>query len=183
MAAPLYPLFMDLEGRRCVVVGGGKVALRKARRLAESGARVVVVAPEVLPELAGLAHEVVERPYRRGDLDGASLVFAATNKRAVNAAVAEEARDRRIPANVADAPGEGDFAVPSVLRRGALQVAISTGGASPALARRVRRELEERFGPEWTGLVGELSEARKSGRRAESELEGVVDRCLSQLQE
>jgi precorrin-2 dehydrogenase / sirohydrochlorin ferrochelatase len=177
----LYPVFLDLKDRRCVLVGGGRVSLRKARRLAGSGARVVVVAPEVLPELREVAAEVHQREYRSGDLTGAALAFAAADDRAVNAAVAEEARRLGVPVNVADEPEEGDFAVPAVLRRGELQVAVSTGGASPVLARRIREELEERFGPEWEALVRELGEARRGGRKAEAELEGVVDTCLSQL--
>lgn len=177
----LYPIFLDLEGKRCVVVGGGKVADRKARKLLQARARVVVVSPEVEPGLASVASEVHERPYRVGDLEGASLAFAATDRREVNAAVAAEAKERGVPVNVADEPGEGDFALPSVLRRGQLQVAVSTAGASPTLAGRVRRELEGRFGPEWAGIVEELGRAREDGRRAEAELEEVVQGCLSRL--
>ena len=157
------------------------MANRKARKLLQARARVEVVAPEIAPELRSVAVGVRERPYREGDLRGASLVFAATDDRAVNAAVAREARERSIPVNVADRPGEGDFALPSTLRRGRLQVAVSTGGASPGLAVRVRKELERMFGPEWAGVVEELSRARRDGRRAEEELEEVVEGCLSRL--
>jgi siroheme synthase-like protein len=174
-------VFLDLEGKRCVVVGGGKVADRKARKLLQARARVVVVSPEVEPGLASIAVETHRRPYRTGDLEGASLAFAATDRREVNAAVAAEAKERGVPVNVADEPGEGDFALPSVLRRGRLQVAVSTGGASPTLARRVRDELEGLFGPEWAGVVEELGRAREEGRRAEEELEEVVEGCLSRL--
>ena len=149
----LYPIFLDLSGRRCVVVGGGEVANRKARKLLQARAEVVVISPEVRPELESVAAEVHRRPYEDGDLEGAYLAFAATDAREVNAAVAAEAKGRGIPVNVADSPSEGDFALPSVLRRGRLQVAVSTGGASPALARRIRGELEELFGPEWAGVV------------------------------
>ncbi len=179
--AVLYPIFLDLDGRRCVVVGGGEVANRKARKLLQARAEVVVVSPEVKPELESVAAEVYRRPYREGDLEGAFLVFAATGRRGVNAAVAREARGRGIPVNVADVPSEGDFALPSVLRRGQLQVAVSTGGASPTLARRIRYELESTFGSEWAGVVDELGRARRDGRRAEEELEEVVEECLSRL--
>ena len=108
-------------------------------------------------------------------------MFAATDRREVNAAVAREAQERGIPVNDADNPPEGDFALPSTLRRGHLQVAVSTGGASPTLARRVRRELEDAFGPEWAGIVEELGRARKSGHKAEAEMEEVVEGCLSRL--
>ena len=177
----LYPIFLNLDGKRCVVVGGGAVANRKARKILQARAEVVAISPEVKPELESVATEVHRRPYREGDLEGASLVFAATNRREVNAAVTREARGRGIPVNVADVPSEGDFALPSVLRRGQLQVAVSTGGASPTLARRVRYELESAFGSEWAGVVEELDRARRDGRRAEEELEEVVEECLSRL--
>ena len=177
----LYPIFLNLDGKRCVIVGGGAVANRKARKLLQARAEVVAISPEVKPELESVATEVRRRPYREGDLEGASLVFAATNRREVNAAVTREARGRGIPVNVADEPSEGDFALPSVLRRGQLQVAVSTGGASPTLARRVRYELESAFGSEWAGVVEALGKARRDGRRAEEELEEVVEECLSRL--
>ena len=177
----LYPIFLDLSERRCVVVGGGEVANRKARKLLQARAEVVVISPEVMPELESVAAEVHRRTYEEGDLEGAYLAFAATDAREVNAAVAGEAKERGIPVNVADRPSDGDFALPSVLRRGRLQVAVSTGGASPALAREIRGELEEIFGPEWAGLVEELYGARRKGAPAGEELEGEVSRCVSRL--
>ena len=177
----LYPIFLDLSGRRCVVVGGGAVASRKVGKLLQAGAEVVVVSPEVLPELAGMDVKIHNRTYEYGDLEGANLAFTATGSRKVNAAVAKEAKERGVPINVADRPSEGDFAVPSTLRRGGLQVAVSTGGASPTLARRIRGELEEAFGPEWAGVVEEFDTARRSGRAPGKNLEEVVSRCLSRL--
>ena len=164
-----------------MVVGGGAVAARKARKLIQAGAEVVVVSPEVLPELVDMSVEVHERPYEYGDLEGADLAFAATDSREVNAAVAREAKARGVRSNVADRPAEGDFAVPSTLSRGGLQVAVSTGGASPTLARRIRNELEEVFGPEWAGVVEELEAARRSGEVPDEDLQGEVSRCLSRL--
>jgi precorrin-2 dehydrogenase / sirohydrochlorin ferrochelatase len=172
---------LDLSGRRCVVVGGGAVATRKARKLLQAGAEVAVVSPEVLPELEGMGVETSRRPYEYGDLEGADLAFAATDSREVNAAVAREARERGVRVNVADRPSEGDFAVPSTLRRGGLQVAVSTGGASPPLARRIRDELEASFGPEWAGVVEELETVRRGGGAPGEDLEGEVSRCLSRL--
>ncbi len=177
----LYPIFLNLSGRRCVVVGGGEVASRKVGKLLQSGAEVVVVSPRVNPELAAFEVEVHHRPYRDGDLAGAHLAFTATNSRAVNAAVAREAAERGIPVNVADRPSEGDFALPSTLRRGRLQVAVSTGGASPALAKRIRGELEEVFGPEWADIVERFDEARRGGEAPAAELQEEVGRCLSRL--
>jgi precorrin-2 dehydrogenase/sirohydrochlorin ferrochelatase len=163
------------------VVGGGAVATRKARNLLQAGAEVVVVSPEALPELEGMGVEVRYRPYGYGDLEGADLAFAATDSREVNAAVAREAGERGVRINVADRPSEGDFAVPATLRRGGLQVAVSTGGASPTLAGRIRNELEEVFGPEWAGVVEGLEAARRSGEAPGKDLEGEVSRCLSRL--
>jgi precorrin-2 dehydrogenase len=177
----LYPIFLDLSGRRCVVVGGGKVAGRKARKLLQARARVVVISPEIGAELESVAVEVHRRPYRGGDLEGAYLAFAATDSREVNAAVAREGKERDIPVNVADRPSEGDFALPSTLRRGGLQVAVSTGGASPNLARRIKDELERVFGPEWAGIVEELGRSRRDGEKSDERLEGEVSRCLSRL--
>jgi precorrin-2 dehydrogenase len=177
----LYPIFLDLSGRRCVVIGGGEVANRKARKLLQARARVVVVSPEIGAELESVAVEIHRRPYREGDLEGAYLAFAATNVRETNAAVAREATERGVPVNVADRPSEGDFALPSTLRRGALQVAVSTGGASPTLARRIRDELEEAFGPEWAGIVETLDTARQNREETGERLEGEVNRCLSRL--
>lgn len=177
----LYPVFLDLSGRRCVVVGGGAVATRKVSKLLEAGAEVVVVSPEVRPELLGMNVEVYDRAYEYGDLEGVDLAFAATDSREVNAAVAREARERGVRINVADRPSEGDFSVPSTLRRGGLQVAVSTGGASPTLARRIRNELEGSFGPEWAGVVEELEAVRRGGGAPDENLEGEVSRCLSRL--
>ena len=140
-----------------------------------------MISPDVSPELASMAVEVRQRPYREGDLEGAFLAFAATDRREVNAAVAWEAQERGIPVNVADEPSEGDFVLPSTLRRGQLQVAVSTGGASPTLAQRIRLELEDIFGYEWASVVEALHRVRRDGRKAGNELEEVVEECLSRL--
>ena len=179
--AVLYPLFMDVSGSRCVVVGGGGVASRKARGLLGSGARVVVVSPEVAPEIEAMDVTVERRPYAPGDLAGAALAFAATDRREVNAAVAREARENGIPVNVADRPADGDFALPSVLRRGGLQVAVSTGGASPSLARKIRDAMEPAFAAEWSVIVERYRAAREGGVDVDPGTEEEVARCLSQL--
>lgn len=164
-----------------MVVGGGKVARRKAQGLSQAGARVRVISPEMDEALESMELERDRRRYEPGDLSGAALAFAATDSREVNAAVAREAKELGIPVNVADKPAEGDFALPSTLRRGGLQVSVSTSGASPTLAREIRRELEQMFGPEWAGVVEQLEQARREGRETDEELEGVVRRCLSLL--
>ncbi|MBI3966427.1 MAG: bifunctional precorrin-2 dehydrogenase/sirohydrochlorin ferrochelatase [Chloroflexi bacterium] len=147
--AGYYPIFLRLEDRPCVVVGGGGVAERKIRSLLEAGARVTVVAPAVTPPLRDLARagDVVwyERGYEPGDLAGAFLAFAASDRRGVNRAVGTEARERNIPFNAADSPAECTFVVPATVREGDLTIAISTSGQSPAVARRLRLELQTRF--------------------------------------
>lgn len=164
-----------------MVIGGGGVAARKVRKLLKAGAEVVVISPDVRPELASMDVEIHHRPYEHGDLEDAYLAFTATDLREVNAEVAMEARARGVPINVADFPSEGDFAVPSTLRRGQLQVAVSTGGASPTLARRIRSGLEGVFGPDWAGIVEEFDTARRSGEAPGEDLEEEVSRCLSRL--
>jgi len=157
-----YPIVLDLAGRRAVVVGGGRVALRKARALAEAGARVTAVAPQFLPEFAEAAGiERLEAPYAAGHLEGAVLAVAATDEEAVNRRVADDARAARVPVNVVDVPEQCDFIVPAQVRRGELVVAVTTGGAAPSLARRLRERLEEEFGPEWAAYLEALRAARE----------------------
>jgi siroheme synthase-like protein len=138
--AAYYPIYLDLRDRPVVVVGGGRVALRKVTGLREAGARVRVIAPRTVPPLR--AYQIDRRRYRPGDLRGAVLAFAATDDRAVNHAVAGEARRRRIPVNVADSLDDCTFLVPARLHRGDLQIAISTSGRNPRLAKALRRQLE-----------------------------------------
>ena len=156
-----YPMFLDLAGRPALVVGGGAVALRKARALAEAGARVRVVAPA---HVAGFAEdgrfECVAARYDPRHLAGARVVVAATDDEAVNARVAADARAAGALVNVVDRPALCDFIVPAQVRRGDLLVAISTGGASPMLARRLRERLEREFGPEYETYLAVMREVR-----------------------
>jgi len=138
-----YPIFLDLRNKPVLVVGAGKVALRKTRGLLEAQARVKVVAPRWEPAFQSLPVCLLPRKFRASDLKGASLAFAATDDRRVNHRVAVEARRRGIPVNVADAREECDFLVPARLRSGGVQIAVSTGGRSPRLAAALRRELEQ----------------------------------------
>ena len=141
-----YPVSLDLTGRPCLVVGGGVVALRKIAGLVEAGARVTVVSPSLTPSLLKLAAEAEfhwrPREYAQGDAAGFFLVMVATDDLAVNAAAAAECRERGVLVNCADDPARCDFILPAVFRRGAVMVAVSTGGASPTMARLVREELE-----------------------------------------
>ena len=138
-----YPIFLDLRDVPVLVVGGGKVALRKTRGLIEAGARVTVVAPELDAEFASLSVHIVPRRFRVPDLTGARLVFAATDDRRTNRRIGMAARDRAIFANIADAAEECSFLVPSRLQRGNLQIAISTGGVNPRVSAELRRKLEK----------------------------------------
>jgi precorrin-2 dehydrogenase/sirohydrochlorin ferrochelatase len=151
---------LDLRGRRCVVVGGGTVARRKVEGLLEAGARVDVVAPEVSEMPSGVV--VIQRSFLPQDLDGALLAIAATDRPEVNAVVAREAEARGVLVNVVDAPEQCTFILPAVVRRGALQIAVSTGGASPTFARQLRQEFEAQFGPEYGELVELLGALRRA---------------------
>jgi len=166
--ADYFPAFLDLRGRRCLVAGGGPVAERKVLALLDCGARVLVVAPAVTPALAVLARtSVVEhraRKLRKSDLRGCALAIAATAVDDVDAMVAEVGRRRRVLVNVVDRPALCDFIFPSVVRRGALQIAVSTSGRSPALAREVRRKVETLIGPEYEALVERVGIARRHAR-------------------
>jgi siroheme synthase-like protein len=137
-----YPIFLNLKDRAVLVVGAGKIALRKTNGLLEAGARVTVVAPEVLPDFDGLPVRIHRRPFRSSDLAGAALVFAATDDRAVNHSIGVAAKSRGIFANVADSAAECDFVVPARVRRGDVQIAISTGGRSPRVSADLRRKLD-----------------------------------------
>ena len=163
-----YPLFVDLAGRACLVVGGGDIAQGKVQGLLAAGANVTVVSPTLVASLAAAARagrlEHRWRAYREGDLAGFALAFAATGEPTVNAAVAREGRRSGVWVNAVDDPAHCDFIVPAVLRRGALTVAVSTGGASPALARAVREELEQHLGDDYAALVDVAGEVRRELR-------------------
>jgi len=163
-----FPLFLDVAGRRCLVVGGGPIGERKARSLLDCGARVVVVSPALTLSLASLVEagrvEHRARAFRRADVVGCRLVIAATGRPAVDRRVAEAARRRRVLVNAVDRPAWCDVILPSVLRRGELQIAVSTGGRSPALARDIRRQLEPWFGEELAALVERAGRERARAR-------------------
>lgn len=165
-----YPMMVDLTGKRCLVVGGGAVAERKVVSLVECGAKVGVVSPKATARLTALASSgrirLRRRPVRAADLTGAFLVVVATDDPRVNREVAERVRKAGGLVNVADDPAACSFLVPSVIRRGDLTVAISTGGGSPALARKLRQRLEQTVGPEYEAFVAALRLLRERARRA-----------------
>jgi precorrin-2 dehydrogenase/sirohydrochlorin ferrochelatase len=138
-----YPIFLQLKDRPVLVVGAGKVALRKARGLLEAGARITVVAPEWEPEFETMPVRIVARRFRASDLAGCMLVFAATDDRLTNHRIGIAAKGKGIFANIADSAEECDFIVPARLQRGSVQVAVSTGGENPRLSAELRRKLED----------------------------------------
>jgi precorrin-2 dehydrogenase/sirohydrochlorin ferrochelatase len=180
-----YPIFLDLTDRLVVVVGAGKVARRKVQMLLEAGARILVIGPPTDERLIEwINQKKVEnrpRPYQTGDLKGAAVAFAATDSSDVNREVRQEARERGIPVNVATDPDLCDFTVPSIVRRGELCIAISTGASAPRLARRIRGELEAQFGPEYESFLRILKECRARVTRSDEDEETkreLFDRLL-----
>jgi siroheme synthase-like protein len=157
---PQYPVNLVLEGRSCLVVGGGGVARRKAEGLLACGAVVTVVAPEVDPQLAALPVRIERRPYQDGEAARYRLVIAATGDPAVNQRVYDDGEAAGVWVNAADDPERCSFTLPSVMRRGPLQVTVSTGGHSPAMAVWLRRRIEADLGAEYEVLLRLLSEIR-----------------------
>ncbi len=174
-----YPLIMNLGGKRVVVVGGGRVAHRKITNLLESGARVTVISPELINELRRLqetgAIEWVEerfQPSMLDDISDVTLIFGTTDDRTVNVEIFDAACDLKIPCNIADVPDLCTFIVPAVITQGDLLIAVSTGGSSPALARKIKDELSLHFGPEYaemTRIMGELRQLVLQTRTASDE--------------
>ena len=164
-----YPLYLEMTDRRCLVIGGGAVAERKIAALLEAGAEVTVISPDVTEAIARWSKnnsiQFHARRYQRGDINGHQLVFVATDDGSVNAQVHQDGKNQGVWVNAADDPEHCDFILPSVLRRGDLMVAVSSGGNSPALARTIREELESYFTQEYEQLAGLAAEARVELRK------------------
>ncbi len=176
MRTSYYPAFLKIGGKRCVVVGGGQVALRKVRPFLEHGANVEVISPELCAELNRLAESgairAVRRQYRLGDLTGAFIAIAATDNPRINHRVAKEASTSAVLVNIVDDAESSDFIVPSYLRRGDVAVAVSTGGRSPALARKIKAKLEKELGEEYAYLVLLVDEVRSEVKRRGIKVDG-----------
>jgi precorrin-2 dehydrogenase / sirohydrochlorin ferrochelatase len=161
----LFPMFLKLEGRQVLVVGAGKVGEPKVSGLLETGAHIRVVALDASPAVREWAREgkieLEVRAFAADDLDGAFLAVVATNSRTLNERVYDEAQRRGVLCNVVDVPDLCDFFYPAVVRRGDLQIAISTAGKSPSLAQKLRQQLEKQFGPGYAAWVAELGATRK----------------------
>jgi len=161
----LFPLFVKLQGRRCLVVGAGPISEGKIAGLLESGAEVHVIAPKAAPQIVEWHKRkklrLTKRAFRASDLDNMFLVVAATHSTKVHRAIYREACKRNVLCNIVDVPALCDFYYPAVVRRGQLQIAISTAGASPSLARRLREEMESTFSPEYADWLKHLSRERR----------------------
>ena len=161
----LFPLFLKLTGRKCLVVGAGEIGESKIASLLEAGGHVLVIAPHATGKVAGWARKGEigwqKRKFRDADLAARFLVVAATSSRKLHEKIFRLAKQLGVLCNVVDVPELCDFYYPAVVRRGSLQVAVSTGGESPALAQRLRKELESQFGSEYEDWVAELGKARK----------------------
>jgi len=164
-----YPIFLDMAGRPCLVIGGGAVAERKVEGLLKAGAAVTVISPRLSARLEALAAEGrirhLGRPYHPGDLAGYQLALVATDAEGVNAAAAREGREGNVWVNAADDPAHCDFILPAVVRRGELVVAVATGGSSPALSRAIREELEAYLTDDYAALARIVAEVRGELRR------------------
>jgi precorrin-2 dehydrogenase / sirohydrochlorin ferrochelatase len=166
---PYYPIYIDIEDRDVVIIGGGEVCTRKAETMLRYGARVTVVSPAFTEELehwAGAGRLTLRRKrYEESDLDGAVLVIASTDDQQVNEQIAADCRRRKIPVNVVDVTPLCEFIVPAIIEKGSIQIAVSTGGRSPALARTLKEDLQRSIGPEYAevnDVLGTLREGAKA---------------------
>jgi precorrin-2 dehydrogenase/sirohydrochlorin ferrochelatase len=161
----LFPMFLKLEGRQCLVVGSGRVGEPKIEGLLETGARIRVVSLDASPAVREWARtgklELELRSFSDDDLNGAFLAVVATNSRTLNERIYREAQRRGVLCNVVDVPDLCDFYYPAVVNRGDLQIAVSTAGKSPSLAQKIRQQLEKQFGLGYAAWVAELGETRR----------------------
>lgn len=179
-----YPIFLSLADRACLVVGGGAVGERKVRRLLDYGARVSVVAESLTPWLEEQQRaarlSLLARRYTIDCLQGMALVFAATNDKAVNRRIAEDAREAGVWCNMATDPELGDFILPSIFEQGPLSIAVSTTGMAPGVARLIREQFEQDFGPEWIAALDFLGRLRKAVKELELQ-ESETQRIFTEL--
>lgn len=177
-----YPVYLDLKGKKCIIIGGGRVAERKCRSLIKHGADVTVISPDITKRLADYKRKGkirhLTRLYRKGDIESAFLAIAATDSQEINERVYTEATDKNILLNVVDNPDFCNFIVPSVFERGNLKIAISTGGASPAVAKRIRKEIEALYNREFSKYLNFLKRIRgliKDSVKKREERENIFD--------
>ena len=166
---PYYPIYIDIEERNVVIIGGGNVCARKAETMMKYGANVTVVAPELTDEIEQWGRDgsltIKRKAYESPDIDGANIVIASTDDQRVNEQIAADCRARRIPVNVVDVTPLCEFIVPAIIEKGSIQIAVSTGGKSPALARTLKEDLQRAIGPEYAevnDVLGSLRDGAKS---------------------
>ena len=166
---PYYPIYLDIEGRNVLIIGGGNVCARKAETMLKYGARVTIVSPEFTEEIEGWARKgsvaVRRKHYEEADLAGASIVIASTDDACVNGRIARDCRRRKIPVNVVDVTHLCEFIVPAIVESGSIQIAVSTGGKSPALARTLKEDLQKFVGPEYDEVNRILGTLRKGAKK------------------
>ena len=180
-----FPISLDMNGRQCIVIGGGRVAARKIKSLLACGGKVTVISPDLTPELEELSLAGTlswkKNSFQEGDLNGAFLVIAATDDPDVQKKVHEEAEHHNIMLNVADVPERCSFILPATVRRGDLTVSVSTAGKSPALAKKLRQALEKQFGHEYAvclNIMGTLRPVVLGCNRSQKENEALFERIL-----
>ena len=184
---PYYPIFLDIEERPVVIIGGGEVCARKAETMMKYGAHVTIVSPAFTAEIQQWAREgklaLREKRYDAGDLDGANIVIASTDDTTVNEQIAADCRARRIPVNVVDVTPLCEFIVPAIIEKGSIQIAVSTGGKSPALARTLKEDLQRTVGPEYAevnDVMGTLRDGAKSVLPTDVDRKRFFDGILAQ---
>lgn len=164
-----YPIYIDVEDRDVLIIGGGEVCARKAETMLRYGARVTIISIETTDEIRGWAEEgrvaLQLKPYEEKDLEGRAIVIASTDDPCVNGRIARDCRRRRIPVNVVDVTHLCEFIVPAIIEKGSVQIAVSTGGKSPALARTLRETLEKTIGPEYSEVNDLLGTLRKGAKK------------------
>jgi precorrin-2 dehydrogenase/sirohydrochlorin ferrochelatase len=175
---PYYPIYIDIENRDVVIIGGGNVCARKAETMMKYGARVTVVAPHFTDEIEEWARQgclaIKRKTYDHGDIQNANLVIASTDDQAVNEQIAHDCRARRIPVNVVDVTPLCEFIVPAIVESGAIQIAVSTGGKSPAVARTLKEDLQKMIGSEYAELnevLGSLRDAAKASAKLPTDVD------------
>lgn len=183
---PYYPVFLDIEERSVLIIGGGNVCARKAETMVKYGARVTIVSPDFTDEIEEWARAgtltLRRKLYEIGDLEGASIVIASTDDRCINARVARDCRRRKIPVNVVDVTHLCEFIIPAIVEKGTVQIAVSTGGKSPALARTLKEDLQKFVGVEYdevNQLLGTLRAGAKKALPTDSDRRVFFDEIIA----
>lgn len=181
-----YPAYLDIRNRRCLVVGGGRVGTRKVKTLLDCGARVTIISPQVSQQLKKLADNqratIKNRSYQPEDLEGVFLVIGATDDEKLNRQISRDAEKRGLLCNIADRPEICNFILPSIVHRGDLTISISTAGKSPAMAKKLRQDLEKQYGPEYADflrLMGAIRQNLLSQAHAPEAHKGLFEQLIN----